>query len=49
MKRIPNKLHTTGTYEVCKVCFSYFDEKRYTLDNGINSLAYFHEDILRLL
>ena len=49
MKRIQSKLHRTGMYEVCKVCFSYFDEKRYTLDNGINSLAYFHEDILRLL
>ena len=49
MKRIQNESHRTGTYEVCKVCFSYFDEKRYTLDNGINSLAYFHKDILRLL
>ena len=29
MKRIQSKLHRTGMYEVCKVCFSYFDEKRY--------------------
>ena len=48
MKIIQSKLHRTETYQVCKVYFSYFYEKRYTLDNGINSLPYFHKDILRL-
>ena len=48
MKRIQSKFHRTGTNQVCKVCFSYFDDKLYTLDNGINSLAYFHKDIFRL-
>ena len=33
-----------GTYSVCKISLSCFDDKRYILDNGINSLAYFHND-----
>ena len=45
MKRIQNKLHRIGTYEVCKSSLVCFDDKRYILDDGINSLAYFHKDI----
>ena len=30
---------------VCKISFSSFDDKRYILDDGINSLAYLHKDI----
>ena len=45
MKRIPSKLHRTGTYGVCKISLSCFGDKRYVLDNGVNSLAYFHKDI----
>ena len=41
MKRIQSKLHRTGTYDVCKISLSCFDDKRYILDGGINSLAYF--------
>ena len=44
MKRIQSKLHRVGTY-VCKIQLSCFDDKRYILDNGINTLAYFHKDI----
>ena len=44
-KRIPSKLHRIGTYCVCKISLSCFDDKRYILDSGINSLAYFHKDI----
>ena len=43
MKRIQSKLHKVGTYNLCKVSFSCFDDKRYVLGDGINSLAYFHE------
>ena len=44
MKKIQNKLHKIGPYEVCLSCFDY---KRYMLDDGINSLSYFHKKILR--
>ena len=45
MKRIQIKLHRIGTYDICKISLSYFDDKRYILDDVINSLAYFHKDI----
>ena len=45
MKRIQGKLHRIGTYNVSKISLSYFDDKRYILDDGINSLAYSHQDI----
>ena len=44
MKRIQSKLHRVGTYDVCKVSVSCFDDERYILDDGIDSLAYFHKD-----
>ena len=44
MKRIQSKLHKIGTYGVCKISLPCFDNKRYTLDDGINSLVYFHKD-----
>ena len=44
-KRIQSKLHRIGTYNVCKLSLSCFDDKRYILNDGINSLAYFHKDI----
>ena len=45
MKRIQSKLHKTGTYDVSQISLSCFDDKEYILDDGINSLAYFHIDI----
>ena len=30
---------------VCKISLSCFDDKRYILDNGTNSLAHFHKDV----
>ena len=45
MKRILIKLHRIENYDVCKISLSCFDDKRYILDDGINSLAYFHKDI----
>ena len=44
MKRIQSKLHKIGTY-VYKISLSCFDDKRYVSDNGVNTLAYFHNDI----
>ena len=48
MKKNQSKFHKTGTYEICKICLSCFDDKRYILDYGINSLAYFHKDLLKI-
>ena len=45
MKRIQSKLHRIRTYNVCKISLSCFDDKRYVLDHGVNTLAYFHKDI----
>ena len=45
MKIIQSKLRRIGAYDVCKISLSCFDDKRYVLDNGVNSLPYFHKDI----
>ena len=47
MNRIRNKLHKTETSEVCKVSLPFFDDKRYILDDDINSFSYLHKDIWR--
>ena len=44
MKRIQVKKHKIGTYEIDKMSLSSFDDKRYVLDDGVNTLAYFHKD-----
>ena len=44
MERIQSKLHRVGTYDVCRISLSCFDDKRYVLYDGINTLAYFHKD-----
>ena len=44
MKRILAKKHKVGTYEIDKISLSCFEDKRYVLDDGIHTLAYFHKD-----
>ena len=44
MKRIQAEKHKIGTYEIDKRSLSCFDDKRYVLDDGVNTLAYFHKD-----
>ena len=44
MKRIQAKKHKIGTYEIDKISLSCFDDKIYILDDGVNTLAYFHKD-----
>ena len=47
VKRIQAKKHKIGTYEIDKISLSCFDDdKRYVLDDGIHTLAYFHKDIV---
>ena len=36
MNAIQSKLHRAGTYNVYKISLSYFDDKRYVLDDGID-------------
>ena len=45
MKRIQRKLHRIETYNVCKISLSCLDDKKYVLDDGATTLAYFHKDI----
>ena len=44
MKRIQAKKHKIGTYEIDKISLSCFDDKRFVLDNGVHTLAYFDKD-----
>ena len=45
MRRIQGKKHKMGTYEINKISLSCFDDKRFVLNDGIHTLAYFHKDI----
>ena len=44
MKRIKAKKYKIETYEIDKIPLSCFDDKRYVLDDAVNTLAYFHKD-----
>ena len=44
MKRIQTKKHKIGTCDINKISLSCFDDKRYVLDDGTHTLAYFHKD-----
>ena len=46
MKTIRSQNHQLGSYEINKVSLSCFDDKRYILENGINSYAYGHYGII---
>ena len=45
MKRIQSKLHRIGNYNVCKISLSSFEDTRYVLDDGVDTLTYSHKDI----
>ena len=45
MRRIQSKKHKLGTYEINKISLSCFDDKRFVLNEGIHTLAYFHKDM----
>ena len=44
MKRVQSEKHKIGTYEINKISLSFFDGKRFLLDDGIYALAYFHKN-----
>ena len=45
MRRIGSKNHKLGTYETNERSLSCFDNERYIVKNGINTLAYGYKDI----
>ena len=45
MRRTQSKRHKMGTYEINKISLSCFDDKRFALNNGIYTLAYFYKDL----
>ena len=49
MKRIQSKKHKLETYEIDKISLSCFDDKRCVLDDGIDTLAYFHKNSVKRL
>ena len=46
IKRILTKGNKIGTYDVCKISLSCFDDKRFVLDDGVSSYAYGHVKIV---
>ena len=46
MKTIRSENHQLGSYELNKVSLSCFDDKRYIHNNGIDSYAYGHKNII---
>ena len=47
MRRTQSKKHKLGTCEINKISLSCFDDKRYVLDDGIRTLAYFYKDSVK--
>ena len=47
MSGIRSKKHELVTYTINKKSISCFDDKRYILSDGINTLWYGHKDILK--
>ena len=45
MRGIKPKNHNFGTYKTNKISISCFDDKRYILNDGINTLAYGNKEI----
>ena len=45
MRGIKPKNHNFGTYKTNKISLSCFDDKRYILNDGINTLAYGNKEI----
>ena len=44
--RIQSKKYKTVTYKINKILLSCFGDKRFVLDDGTHTLAYFHKDLI---
>ena len=45
MRRIQGKKHKIGKSEINKISLCVFDDKKFVLNDGIHTLAYFHKDL----
>ena len=45
MRRIQDKKRKMGRYEINKISLLCFDDKRFVLNDGIHTFAYFHKDL----
>ena len=45
LKKIQNKKHKIGTYEIEKKYLSWYDDKISVSDDGIHTLAFFDKDL----
>ena len=45
MRRIQGKKYKMATCKINKISLSYFDDKRFALNDGVDTLAYFHKDL----
>ena len=45
MRRIQSKKHKMGTYEIIKILLPCFDDKRFVLNDGTHTRAYFDKDL----
>ena len=43
MRKIQAKNYKLGTDEINKISLSSFDDKKFVLNDGIHTLAYFHK------
>ena len=48
MKRIQSKNQKLVIYEISKISLSVFDDKRFVLNDGIHTLAYFHKSFKKI-
>ena len=47
-KRIQSKNQKLVIYEISKISLSVFDDKRFVLNDGIHTLAYFHKNFKKI-
>ena len=47
-KRIQSKNQQLVIYEISKISLSVFDGKRFVLNDGIHTLAYFHKNFKKI-
>ena len=48
MKRIQSKNKKLVIYDISKISLSVFDDKRFVLNDGIHTLAYFHKNFKKI-